>query len=272
CILGKKEDEHYFEDLSNRIANKINATFFNAETGLYHEDSQSAQALSLYTGLIPASSKRKVLKGLIDNIKNKHGGHLTTGIVGSYFLYQALGLNDANDVAYEVITAKGFPGFEYMINYRAETLGPTTTLWEDWEGRSSLCHPVQGCVVSWFYEYLAGIRPDVNNPGFKYFKVYPAIIDGITEVKASLDTMNGLIVVEWQRDDSGLHLKIVVPINCMAEVRLPSDKKEEILINGIHVPEIDGLDVLKTGPGYIIIKVGSGEHVISVPATRTLDR
>ena len=125
--------------------------------------------MSLVLGLVPKEddSKVKVFDELIQNIELKHNGHLSTGIVGTYFLYKALGKFGRPDLAYKVITASGYPGFEHnLTRVNEKTPLPSTTLWEDWGGVSSLAHPVQGTVVSFFYEYLAGIQPLIEKPGF----------------------------------------------------------------------------------------------------------
>ena len=55
AILGKSEDTANYRSLSAAIKDKFNALFLNKETGAYAPDSQTAQAIPLYTGLAPTS-------------------------------------------------------------------------------------------------------------------------------------------------------------------------------------------------------------------------
>src|SRR5271157_4357441 len=215
-VLGEQDDETYFTALAGDIFAAFNCAFLNEETGSYGEDSQSAPAMSLFTGLVPEDLQGKVVEELIKNIQETREGHLSTGIVGSYFLYQSLARSGSPEVAYDVITAKGFPGFEYMQSFQSNKQAATTTLWEDWEARSSLCHPVQGCAVSFFYEFLAGIRPVPEHPGFKRFIVAPQIVRDLTQVTAHLDTLYGTIRVKWQVAGKMLGVSIEVPPNTSA--------------------------------------------------------
>lgn len=151
-LVDKEARAAEYDRLAEEIRASFNQEFLDEDTGWYHEDSQSAQALSLFLGLVPEELETKVVDRLVENIRETRDGHLSTGIVGSYFLYHALARFGRPEVALEVITARGFPGFEYMLSHESPLHGPTTTLWEDWPGKSSLAHPVQGCVVSFFHE------------------------------------------------------------------------------------------------------------------------
>ena len=75
-----------------------------------------------------------------------------------------------------------------------------TTIWELWNGdtadpaMNSGNHVMQiGDLGVWMYEYLAGIRPDPDKPGFQHVIIRPYPVGDLTFVKASHQSMYGLI-------------------------------------------------------------------------------
>ncbi len=269
-LLGDEATAKWCDQLAAEIGRSLNSAFLDPETGLYAEDSQSAQAISLYAGIPPAALREKVFTQLLRNVRETREGHLSTGIVGSYFLYQALARGGAPEEAYKVITAPGYPGFEYMINHESPFHGPTTTLWEDWQGRSSLCHPVQGCVVSFFYEWLAGIQPVEDAPGFHHFVVHPSVVGDLTHVSANLDTLYGSIQSKWELGERETTFTIQVPVNTTAEVILPCARAEVISINGTPAREVEYLKEIRKDHDNILLQVGSGQYSFSIPVTEVV--
>jgi len=265
-ILYQKNDADRFTKLAKEIKEKYNSTFLDKKTGIYAEDSQSAQAMSLYLGLVPKSPelKEKVMEVLVDNIEEKHESHLSTGIVATYFLYHALSKFNRPDLAYDIITAEGFPGFEYMINYRSPLQAPATTLWEDWAGRSSLCHPVQGCVVSYFYEILAGIKPIKEYPGFKKFLVKASYIDDLEWVEARFDTLHGTIMSRWKKDKGYIQHEIIIPLNTTALLSFPTSDREKITCDQLKSRGMDISECIKQekskDKNKICLELGSGYY------------
>ncbi len=226
AVLGKPGDERTYKELSGKIAAAFNEEYLDEATGSLAKDSQSAHAMSLVLGMVPAGLEGKVLQQLVMNLEER-GGHLSTGIVATWFLYKALGQVGRPDLAYQVITAKGFPGFEHMLTrVNDKTPVPSKTIWEDWGGVSSLAHPVQGAVVSFFYEYLAGIQ--AIEPGFKRFAVRPAVVGDLSWVHAKLDTGYGTIQASWKKEEGNTTYTIHVPANTTAEVTLPGGEIQTI--------------------------------------------
>ena len=50
-----------------------------------------------------------------------------------------------------------------------------TTLWETWEGNDSLQHVMFGDPSAWCFQYLGGIRPLMEGPGFQKVELSPVI-------------------------------------------------------------------------------------------------
>jgi alpha-L-rhamnosidase len=266
ALLGNNEDSKRYKEIATNIAKAVNEEFLDVKTGLYAKDSQSAQSMSLVLGLVPEDAKQKVFEQLVTNVVEVRDGHLSTGIVGSYFVYKALSQFGRPDLAYQVITARGFPGFEHnLTRSNATTPIPSTTLWEDWGGVSSLAHPVQGMVVSFFYEWLAGIQRDEKAVGFKRFKIVPQIITPLQWVKASLPTLYGTIVSNWELKGDDIIMNVQVPLNTEAEIVIPCHSIDKIRCNTEPLKVGNGIMKITEGKSITQITLGSGKYVITFP-------
>ena len=82
-------------------------------------------------------------------------------------------------------------------------------------------HNCYNGVGVWFYQALAGIRPDPAQPGYRHFFVDPQPCEGVEWVRASKPTPYGDIRVEL-RDGS---LKVFVPEGSSATL-LPRSERE----------------------------------------------
>ena len=89
-----------------------------------------------------------------------------------------------------------------------------TTTWESWNGDRSRVHNCYNGIGVWFYQALAGIRPDPEAPGYRHFYVDPQPVEGVTWVKAVKPTPYGTIRVEIHDNV----LRLTVPENSVATV------------------------------------------------------
>jgi len=123
-----------------------------------------------------------------------------------------------------------YPSFGELIQCGA------TTLWEYWgepevdavHGARSLNHPMFGGYDSWFYNTLAGIRPDPDLPGFARFYLEPHPIPGLDWVKAHHDSPQGRIISEWSTEGGVFSWKVTVPPGATALARLPGGTRREL--------------------------------------------
>ncbi len=224
-----KEAERY-EALSSHIVEAFNTRLFNPETRQYGNGSQCSNALPLFLGIVPEQYKETVIQNLLEDIR-KHNGKLTTGDVGNRYLYQALAMNDQNEVMYRMHNHREVPGYGFQIDLGVTTL---TEQWNPYKG-TSWNHFMMGQIDEWFYKSLAGILPDMSQPGFKHFFIKPAIAGDLTFVKSSYQSMYGLIRSEWEIKDHVLHMHIAVPVNTTATFIPPFGKREPVeLGSGMH--------------------------------------
>ncbi len=112
------------------------------------------------------------------------------------------------DLMATLLRQPDYPGYLYMIHNGA------TTTWESWDGDRSRVHNCYNGIGIWFYQALAGIRPDPKKPGYKHFFVDPQPVSGVDWLKATKPTLFGTIRVEI----SGGDLKLEVPPGTTATV------------------------------------------------------
>jgi alpha-L-rhamnosidase len=140
------------------------------------------------------------------------------------------------ELALALMHQDSYPSFGHLIQRGA------TTLWECWgeamhdqtDGPRSLNHPMMGGFDNWFYNTLAGIQPDIEQPGFKHFFLKPHPIPGLDWVQAHHDCPHGRIVSNWQCADGRFEWEIVVPSGSTATVTLPNVHDVRTLASGTH--------------------------------------
>ncbi len=241
-LLNKSEDIKKYEKLTSDIKNAFNKEFFNPKTKQYGTSSQFSNAVPVFMDIVEPQYKQAVMQNLLADIKAK-GDRLTTGDVGNRYLFQALARNGENETMYKMNNHYDAPGYGFQIKFGL------TTLTEQWDPRkgNSWNHFMMGQIEEWFYQSLAGIVPDEKNPGFKHFFIQPEIVGDMTFVKATYKSIYGNIASAWEKKDGKLILKVEIPANTSATIKLPIAKNSEIKVNGKPIKNL---------------KLGSGKYTI----------
>lgn len=226
-LLNKTEDIEKYETLTADIKNAFNKEFFNPETKQYGTNSQFSNAVPVYMDIVEPQYKAAVMQNLLADIIAK-GDRLTTGDVGNRYLFQALAQNGENETMYKMNNHYDAPGYGFQIKFGL------TTLTEQWDPRkgNSWNHFMMGQIEEWFYLSLAGIVPDPENPGFKHFFIQPQVVGDMTFVKATYKSVYGNIASEWEKKDGKLILKVEIPVNTSATIKLPIAAGTEVKVNG----------------------------------------
>jgi alpha-L-rhamnosidase len=252
-ILGRDQDHETYSEL----AREIKAAFIDEfnRGGLVGIGTQGAQAFALYYGLLPEDQQLAAMDTLQDRIVEKNNGHLSTGIFGTKMMYDVFRMYDRNDLGYLITNQQDFPGYGYMI------ANGGTTIWENWRGRlSSYNHPMFGSVSEWFYKSLAGICPEDDAAGFGRFTIKPGVGGDLQWVRASYHSIRGKIESNWEIIGGQLVLDVVIPVNTVATVYIPSGSAEEVSEAGQPVSQAEGVTAVRHDGRYTVLEVTSGSY------------
>ncbi|TWT91074.1 Bacterial alpha-L-rhamnosidase [Pseudobythopirellula maris] len=259
--LRKQDDQRRYFRMSEEMSDAINGKYYNEKLGQYDNGTQTSSVLPLYFGIAPQADRDKVFRRLVTNIEEKTHGHIGTGLVGGQFLFRTLNDHGRADLALEIATQSEYPGWGYMISQGA------TTIWELWNGdtadpaMNSGNHAMLiGDLLTWMYEDLAGIAPDVFRPGFQSVKMTPQIVEGLDFVKAAHLSPLGWIESEWRRDGDALEWRVVVPTNATAELRIPVSDLSTVTESGAELTKAPGVAYIGSEAGRVIVEVGGGEY------------
>ncbi|TDD97799.1 glycoside hydrolase family 78 protein [Flavobacterium cellulosilyticum] len=256
-LLNKGEDIAKYEALTEEIKKAFNTEFFNEKTKQYGTNSQFSNAVPIFMDIVEPQYKSAVMQNLLDDIKAK-GNRLSTGDVGNRYLFQALARNGENEMMYKMNNHYDAPGYGFQIKFGL------TTLTEQWDPRkgNSWNHFMMGQIEEWFYQSLAGIVPDEAHPGFKHFFIQPEIVGDMTFVKATYESIYGKIASAWEKKDGKLFLKIEIPANTSATIKLPVPENSEIKVNGKTVEKLKLEVSYDANQKISTLELGSGIYVI----------
>jgi alpha-L-rhamnosidase len=224
-ITARSADQKHYAELAAEIKKSFNRRFYKGD-GIYAQGEQTALACALYQGLTDDSEKRHVVQKLVASV-NATGDKPDFGILGAKYVPRALAENGHTELAYRLITQPEFPGWVHWLNQGA------TTLWENWRGSSSLNHIMFGDISAWMYQYLAGITPDPDKPGFEHIIIHPQPVAALDWVRAEHISPYGKISVAWQKQQNEFHLEVRIPEGTTAAVRL-SDSMIKNIGSGQH--------------------------------------
>lgn len=223
-ILGREQDSVYFSGLAQKIKANLNEHYFDRTEKRYWTSRQGADAFPLAFGMVAQDNVPGVLHSLIENvIRNK--GHFDTGILATPLMLEVLTKYGRADLAFTLMNQRDYPGFGNYILGRG-----ATTLWENWDGKSSHSHPMYGSVIRWFFKALAGINPDPKNPGFKHIIIKPAVCGDLTFVNADYRSVYGVIASQWKLKKDDLHLSVTIPPNTTATVYVPATDSTSVRV------------------------------------------
>ncbi|HVJ07340.1 MAG TPA: glycoside hydrolase family 78 protein [Acidisarcina sp.] len=260
-LLSKPQDAAEYNELADRLKVSFNRKYFHAETNQYANDSQTSSILPLAFGLVPDGARSAVFEQLVKKIEEQNKGHVGTGLLGAQFLMRTLTENGRPDLAYEIAAQDTYPSWGYMVRQGA------TTVWELWNGNTA--NPemnsgnhmmLVGDLNIWFYEDLAGIKPDPVQPGFQHFLIRPSTVEKLSFVRASHLSPYGKIVSSWKRDGSRLTLDVTVPVNTTATVYVPSASADGVKVNGKLASAQADVKFVRAEAGAAVYEVGSGQY------------
>ncbi len=180
-----------------------------------------ALAAALYFGFASESEASLTVARLAKRVRiNNH--RVDFGILGAKYVPRVLSDHGYIDDAYRLITQPEFPGWGHWVKSGA------TTLWENWTGISSQNHIMYGDISAWMFQYLGGIRPLAEKPGFRHFEIKPNFPIALNHVKMSYHAVNGEIRSEWWREGGEIHCFFEIPSGSTADIVIPGNVQKQI--------------------------------------------
>ena len=227
ALLGRSEDISMFASMAEKVKAAINSTYYREESGCYIPDSQGNNVFPLFLGIAPHedSVATHLVRDIVENDM-----HLSTGNQMTKYLFPVLDKIGHSELAYRMASDETYPSLGYMLKNGA------TTIWERWEnstgpGMNSHNHPMNAAYTVWLFKTLAGIRLEERDRQTDQSQVViaPVFLRELDYVEASVGTVKGRISCSWKREGNEICLKVSLPWNMTALLRLPQEIKE---ING----------------------------------------
>jgi alpha-L-rhamnosidase len=262
-LLGKKEDVEDYKKIAELVYQAYNKKFFDIKQKFYGNNTVTANLLSLACDLVPEENKTSVFNHIVDKTMIDFQGHISTGLVGAQWINRIFSQYGRPDIALKLAANAEYPGLGYMVKNGA------TTIWELWNGNTA--DPAMnsgnhlmllGDLLIWFYENLAGIKTDPETPGFKHIIMKPEPVD-LKFVKASYQSVRGLIVSEWNRKENLFKWKISIPANTSATIYIPAKSENLVEESGKKANSSKGIQFLRYENGRAIFKLISGTYQFS---------
>jgi len=254
AMLGKADDAKTYKNLAVQVKQAYNKAFFNPQTKEYGTGSQTANAISVYMGLVEQADKKAVINNLVNDLQTKNNT-LTAGDIGFRYLVRALDDAGRSDVIYAMNSRSDVPGYGYQLTHGATAL---TESWAALPG-SSNNHFMLGHIMEWFYSGLGGIRPAPGSIAMDKIEIRPEPVGDITSAKANYDSPYGAISTDWKKQGGKFDMIVKIPANTTAIVYLPAKQ-------GSSIRESEKI-ITKNNPhfygykdGKAIFKIGSGTY------------
>lgn len=208
--------------------------FFSPSGRIAHND-QTSWALAFLYGLVPAQY-RKAGEDYFRKVVEDADGLIGTGFIGTPALLPALSELGLSDLAEQVFLNRKVPGWLYQVEQGA------TSIWERWDAiaedgsiydpdMNSYNHYAYGAVCQWLFEYVAGVRPRAEAPGFDEVILNPLILPKLNPVSAWHICRHGRIEAGWSKSGNAVTYTISLPEGVSGRL-VPNPAHKDVRVNG----------------------------------------
>ncbi len=220
-LLGKDDDTARLARRAEEIRIAFNKAYYKGD-GHYANDEWTSLAAAVYFGMAEPDWAQKTVAILAGKVRaNNH--KVDFGILGAKYVTRVLSAYGYADDAFRLVTQTEFPGWGHWVAEGA------TSLHEQWGDCAALNHIMFGDPSAWAFEYLGGIRPSFDKPGFKHVTLQPCFVDGLDHFAARRETAFGEIRTEWKRlPDGKVKFTAALPKGVTADVRLPGVSRDGV--------------------------------------------
>ncbi|MGY6648017.1 family 78 glycoside hydrolase catalytic domain [Wenyingzhuangia sp. IMCC45574] len=262
-VLGFYSEAKEYELLFKEIRNVFQERFFNTQGRVIEgPETQTAYLLALAFDLLDKEVAQKAIPHLLEQIKLTDN-HLRTGFLGTPLLPLVLDKIGETDLMYKILFKETYPSWFYSINQGA------TTMWERWNsythkdgfnkgGMNSFNHYAYGAIGRWMYERIAGIKP--LKVGYKEIEIAPIPGGPLTSAFATYNSPYGKVSSSWKLVGKQFKLDVIVPPNTRAQVSVPGNTQESIMVNGVEFKESLDIKLLGKTKKTFVFKVNPGTY------------
>ena len=223
-ILGKVEDAAHYRSLSEKIKAAYNK-YLIAPDGEIQKGHQAAYIRALALDMVDDEKKSLVIAQLKQELENADY-HLNTGFLSTVYLLPTLCDNGLTEEAFRILEQTSAPGWLHPV-----IMGATTIL-ENWNGmddfKDSFNHYSLGAVCQFLFEYVAGIRPTFDAPGFEKIILKPVPGGSLTWAEGAYKTRYGMIRSGWKIENGSFIYHCTVPEGTTADLHLPDSSTHEL--------------------------------------------
>ena len=235
-MTGHPDDAKHYAEWRQNLNAAIHRHFYHPETHSYANGTPLDQCYALLMDIPPDSATVAAVKAqLLKDCHSKYRDHIAAGLMGVPVFTQWCIQERETDLMATILRQPDYPGYLHMINQGA------TTTWESWDcGRPgkedrSRVHNCYNGIGIWFYQALAGIRPDPQQPGYKHFFVDPQPCEGVDWVRCTKPTQYGDIKVEVKSEKLKVKsVKLVIPTGTTVTV-FPGSRHERTVGSGEYI-------------------------------------
>ena len=290
--LGRRDEAAAYRERLGRLTASFAARYLRPD-GTIAIDTQTACVLALEMGLVPPERTGPVVAQLVGRIEAA-GGRMTTGFLGTKSILPVLSAHGHHDLACRLFQSREFPSWGYEVEQGANTV------WERWDSftkehgfegatgknnaaMNSFSHYAFGAVMEWAFRDLAGI--DLVDPGYGRILVRPRIPAaataggvGLDWVEAEYDGPRGRIASRWERVGDELKVRVSIPANTAAEIRLPVGDVAAVTEQGRSLAsgDIEGVRAVRLDETAVVLEAGSGDYefrwaAVAAPAAAAAD-
>lgn len=268
-LLGKTNDAVKYLNEAKQMKLAFNERFLDKDNIQYSNNSHTSNILALAFELVPPEYEKEIINNLLQKTLGESAGHIGNGIVGGQWLMRLLTNTGHADVAYQLATQTTYPSWGYMIEKGA------TTIWELWNGDTS--DPgmnsgnhvmLLGDLIIWFYEGLAGIKADAQNPAFKHIIMKPKIVGDLNHVNASYASVYGEIKSNWDLTENAFNWKISIPANTTATIYVPTLNRENVTEGNSLAAKAEGVSFIRWENNTAVFEIESGTYSFESEGTQ----
>ncbi len=245
--LDKTADADDFDAKAAQVYKSFNATFFDANRGIYIDGEGSnhaslhANMFALAFDLVPQERRAKVA----DFVESRG---MAASVYGAQYLLEALYKSGKSDYALSLMASRDQRSWFNMIR------GGSTMTWEAWDPKFkpnlTWNHAWGAAPANIIARYLVGVAPLA--PGYEQISIAPQP-GTLTSFDAKIPTAHGPVKVKFLKAES--RLEVEVPAGATAMVTLPTEMNAtpgNLILDG------------KISPIAKIYEVKAGRHIFAV--------